>query len=653
MSEQDKAVLPYGAWPSDITPDTITASTVHFNDVMVDGEDVYWLETRASDGGRSVLVRRAPDGGITDVTPAPHNVRTRVHEYGGRCALVVGGTAYFSERGDDRLYRLAPGGTPTPITPPLDVRYADPTHDARRERLIVVREDHRAPGVEATSALVAVDTGGGNADGGVILASGADFYAAPRLSPDSTHLAWMEWDHPNMPWDATRLMLARVAEDGTLRDARAVAGGPHESALEPRWSPGGTLHFASDRSGWWNLYRLDDQGDVTPLLALDAEFSRPHWQFGLSQFTFLTDDRLVCAYDQGGATHLAALERGADRWALRPLALPFTSAAHLHAQGDRVVLIAGAPDRAPCIARIQPGGAVEVLRESSTFTLPQGDLSVPEAIEFPTAGGVTAHAFLYRPRSARVRGPDGERPPLIVMSHGGPTSAAQAVLDPSVQYWTTRGFAVLDVNYGGSTGFGRAYRERLNGEWGVVDVQDCVNAARFVAARGDVDEHRMAITGGSAGGYTTLCALTFHDTFAAGASHYGVSDVAALARDTHKFESRYMDSMIGPYPQEQARYEARSPIHFTARLTRPVVFFQGLEDRVVPPDQARSMFEAVRARGLPTALVEFEGEGHGFLRAENIRRALEGELLFYGQVFGFTPPGVTTTLDIQNLRAAP
>ena len=652
MSNHDWTVLPYGAWPSPITADAITAGTVGLGGVTVDGPDVYWVEGRPSEGGRSVLVRRTPDGTVSDVTPRPFNVRSRVHEYGGRCHLVRGGTVYFSHFADDRLYRQLPGEAPAPFTPELNVRYADPVLDAERRRLIVVREDHRAGGHEAgghepRNELVAVGLGMENADGGAVLVTGADFYAAPRLSPDGAQLAWIEWDHPNMPWDATRLMLARVNEDGALQDARLVAGGPGESVGEPRWSPAGVLHFVSDRTGWWNVYRFGTQ--VEALYPLDVEFSRPHWQFGLSQYVFLAEDCLVCAYDQAGRTHLAALERQDDGWQLKTLNVPFTFAAELQAQGGQLVLQVGAPDRQPCIARIALDGTVNILRESGSLRVDPADLSVPEAIEFPTEGGVSAHAFLYRPRNARVRGPEGERPPLLLISHGGPTGAAAAVLNPSVQFWTTRGFAVLDVNYGGSTGFGRAYRERLNGWWGVVDVQDCVNAAQFVASRGDVDERRLAIRGGSAGGYTTLCALTFHDVFTAGASHYGVSDVEALAQDTHKFESRYMDSMIGPYPQARALYEARSPIHFTAQLTRPVVFFQGLEDRVVPPNQARVMFGAVRARGVPTALIEFEGEGHGFRRAENIRRALEGELLFYGRVFGFTPPGVMSSLEIENI----
>jgi dipeptidyl aminopeptidase/acylaminoacyl peptidase len=616
---------------------------VGLSGVTVDGPDVYWLESRPSEGGRSVLVRLTPDGSVCDVTPPPFNVRTRVHEYGGRCHTVEGGTVYFSDFADDRLYRQEPGQAPQPLTPEQETRFADLEFDSKRGRLIAVREDHREGG-EPHNEVVAVSLDAARTEGSVVLATGADFYAAPRLSPDGNQLAWMEWDHPNMPWDETRLMLAQIAADGTLTGVRQIAGGPGESAQEPRWSPGGVLHFVSDRSGWWNLYRLSPNAEA--LYPLEAEFSTPHWQFGTSNYAFMAEERLICAYAQGGRTLLARLERGKSGWQLTTLETPFTAATDLRVQGETVVLKAGAPDRAVCVARVGVNGDVEVLRESSTFTVPPADLSIPEAIEFPTEGGKTAHAFFYPPRNGSVRAPEGEKPPLLVKSHGGPTGATEAVLSLSVQFWTSRGIAVLEVNYGGSTGFGREYRQRLNGEWGVVDMQDCANAARHVAERGDADPQRLAITGGSAGGYTTLCALTFTDVFAAGASHFGVSDVEALAQDTHKFESRYMDNMIGPYPQEKALYEQRSPIHFTERLSRPVVFFQGLEDKVVPPSQARKMFDAVRSRQLLTALVEFGGEGHGFRRAENIKRALEGELEFYGQVFAFTPADITPTLKM-------
>lgn len=650
MPDQDQTVYPYGAWPSPISSEAIPAGIVGLSDLSVDGSDVFWVEMRPAEGGRSVLVRRGEDGTVTDLTPAPFSVRTRVHEFGGRCSVVQAGTVYFSHLDDGRLYSQAPGGRPEPMTPALDVRYADPVLDLDRRRLILVREDHRGGPREPRNELVAVELTGENSGGGVILATGADFYASPRLSPDGTRLAWIEWDHPNMPWDETRLMLADVAEDGALREVRQVAGGAGESVVEPRWSPAGVMHFVSDRTGWWNLYRLVPQ--VEALYPMEAEFSGPHWVFGLAQYALLGEDRLICAYDQGGQSHLAVLKRDGERWQLSTLDTGFTLAWGLQAQGARVVCLAGAPNRQPCVVRLSEEGDVERLDEADAFRVDPQDLSVPEAIEFPTEGGKTAHALFYRPRNAQARGPQGERPPLLVMSHGGPTGATFAVLSPFVQFWTTRGFAVLDVNYGGSTGFGRAYRERLRGRWGVVDAQDCVNAARFVTERGDVDARRMAITGGSAGGYTVLCALTFHNVFTAGASHFGVSDAETLAQDTHKFESHYLNGLIGPYPEAKELYQARSPIHFTERLSCPVVFFQGLEDRVVPPDQARRMFDAVRARGLPTALVEFGGEGHGFRRAENIQWALEGELLFYAQVFGFTPPGLSATLPIENVSVS-
>ncbi|WP_407541043.1 prolyl oligopeptidase family serine peptidase [Deinococcus radiomollis] len=649
MNEQsgtDSSALHYGSWPSPVMAEAITAGTVGLSGVTVDGQDVYWVESRPQEEGRSVLVRLLEGGRTEDVTPPPFNVRTRVHEYGGRCHTVLDGTVYFSHFLDDRLYRQSSGEVPVSITPALNVRYADPDADTARGRLILVREDHRTEGQEARNELVAITVEGRNDEGGRVLATGADFYAAPRLSPDGRQLAWTEWDHPNMPWDTTRLMLADVDDDGGLLNARVVAGGVQESVVEPRWSPDGLLHFVSDRSGWWNLCRLN--GETEAIWPMEAEFSVPQWEFGASRYAFLEGGEIVCAYDRAGETHLAVLKRGPASWTLTPLDVPFRFVADLQSRGSEVLIIGGAPDRQLCVARVSSRGAVEVVSESGTWTLEAASVSLPEALEFPTGDGLSAFAFLYRPRLAGVRGPDAQLPPLLLLSHGGPTSAAQAVLHPEIQFWTTRGFAVLDVNYGGSSGFGRVFRQRLEGQWGLVDVQDCVNAARFVAARGDVDAARMAITGGSAGGYTTLCALTFHDTFAAGTSHYGVSDVEALAKDTHKFESRYLDGLIGPYPQDQAVYQARSPVHFAERLTRPVAFFQGLEDRVVPPDQARTMYEAVKARGLPTVLVEFEGEGHGFRRAENIRRALEGELLFYGHVFGFTPANVTTTLDIQN-----
>lgn len=625
-------IAPYGAWKSPITPDLIVAGTVGLNAIRVDGDDVYWIESRPTEAGRNVIVRRTPDGRTADLTPMPFNARTRVHEYGGGEYLVHDGVVYFANFADQRLYRQEAGAAPQPITPEGALRYADAVMDARRGRLICVREDHTAADREAINALVAVACDGDPA-GGHVLVSGNDFYASPRLSPDGRRLAWLTWNHPNMPWDGCELWVADVQADGSLAGARLVAGGPAESIFQPEWSPTGELHFVSDRTGWWNLYRWRD-GRVEPLCEMAAEFGLPQWVFGMSTYAFVAPDRIACAYTQNGIWRLALLDTTTKT--LTPLDLPYTEIGGVRGAPGAAFFTAASPTEATAVVRLDvASGTITVLRRSSAVTVDAGYLSVPQPIEFPTEGGLTAHALYYPPANRDYRAPAGERPPLLVLSHGGPTGATSSALRLGIQFWTSRGFAVVDVNYGGSTGYGRAYRERLNGQWGIVDVDDCVNAARYLAGRGLADENRLAIRGGSAGGYTTLAALTFRKVFKAGASHFGVSDLEALATDTHKFESRYLDRLVGPYPERRDLYIARSPIHFTDRLATPLILFQGLEDRVVPPSQAEKMFAAVKAKGLPVAYVPFEGEQHGFRKAENIKRTLEAELYFYSRVFGF------------------
>jgi len=639
-------VAPYGAWRSPITADLIVAGTVRLGQIALDGADVYWNEGRPTEGGRNVIVRRTPDGRTADVTPAPFNARTRVHEYGGGEYLVHDGVVYFANFADQRLYRQERGAAPQPITPAAALRYADAVMDAPRGRLICVREDHTAADREAINALVGVRAGG-DEGGGQVLVSGADFYASPRLSPDGRRLAWLAWNHPNMPWDGCELWVADVQPDGALAGATLVAGGPAESIFQPEWSADGTLHFVSDRTGWWNLYRWRD-GRVEPLCEMAAEFGLPQWVFGMSTYAFIAADRIACAYTQGGVWHLALLDTTTK--AFTPLDLPYTEIGGVRGGNGCAVFTAASPTAAAAIVRLDLStGQIEVLRRSSQVTVDAGYLSVPQPIEFPTEGGLTAHALYYPPTNRDYRAPEGERPPLLVLSHGGPTGATSSALSLGLQFWTSRGFAVVDVNYGGSTGYGRAYRERLNGRWGIVDVDDCVNAARYLAGRGLADANRLAIRGGSAGGYTTLAALTFRDVFKAGASHFGVSDLEALATDTHKFESRYLDRLVGPYPERRDLYVARSPIHFTERLATPLILFQGLEDRVVPPDQAEKMFAAVKAKGLPVAYVPFAGEQHGFRKAENIKRALEAELYFYARIFGFEPADEIEPVPIENL----
>ena len=586
-----------------------------------------------------------PDGQTTDVTPAPFNARTRVHEYGGAALTVSDGVVHFSNFADQRLYRQTSESAPQPITPETDLRYADAVIDAKRNRLICVREDHTDTEREATNALVSIPLDG--TEDAQILASGNDFYSSPRLSPDGVRLAWMTWNHPNMPWDGAELWVGDIDADGLLDRTECVAGGVNESIFQPEWSPDGTLYFVSDRTDWWNLYRYQD-GTVQPIYEMEAEFGRPQWIFGMSTYRFVSANQIICTYTQDGIWHLASLDtitRSLDQ-----IETPYTSISNLQAIPGGVLFNASSSTESASIVRLDLATKqFEVICRSSEIKIDAEYFSHPQAIEFPTEGRLSAHAFFYPPQNRDYTAPADDLPPLLVISHGGPTSATSTALDLEIQYWTSRGIAVLDVNYGGSSGYGRAYRQRLNGQWGIVDVDDCVNGARYLAEGGYVDANRLAIRGGSAGGYTTLSALTFRDIFKAGASYYGISDLEAMTRDTHKFESRYLDSLIGPYPEEQDRYRERSPIHFTDRLSCPLILFQGLEDEVVPPNQAEMMVEALRTKGLPVAYVPFEGEQHGFRRSENIQRSLEAELYFYAQVFGFVPADPIDPVTIENL----
>jgi dipeptidyl aminopeptidase/acylaminoacyl peptidase len=627
--------LPYGAWRSPITSDLIVAETIGLGAVLVDGDDIYWTESRPSEGGRNVLVRRSKGGGREDFTPAPYNVRSRVHEYGGGSLVVHRGIAYFSNFADQRLYRLAAGGAPEPLTPEpaagTSWRYADGVVDGARGRWIGVREAH-GPDGQVDNAIVAVELA--RPGPGCVLVEGSDFYAAPRLSPDGRRLAWLSWNHPNMPWVGTELWLAEFAEDGGLANLHRVAGGDSESIAQPQWAPDGVLHFISDRSGWWNLYRSGGDGAVRPLCLREAEFASAQWVFGQLSYAFLSAGQIICSYGEAGDTVLARLDIASGK--LTPLALPYSEFGSIKVTGGKIVCGAGSPTGPGAIVVIDPDTlATEVLRQSSSAAADpelQRYFTMAQHLEFPTENGLSAFANYYAPLNPDFAAPAGETPPLVVKCHGGPTSSASSSLSLGIQYWTSRGIAVIDVDYGGSTGYGRAYRERLRGAWGVVDVDDCVNAARHVCAEGLADAERAVITGGSAGGYTVLAALAGRDFFKGGASYYGVSDVAALARDTHKFESRYLDWLIGAYPQEAELYRERSPLTHADQLDCPVIFFQGSEDRVVPPNQTEMMVDALRRRGVPCGYLLFAGEQHGFRRAENIKRALDAELYFYSEL---------------------
>jgi dipeptidyl aminopeptidase/acylaminoacyl peptidase len=639
---------PYGSWTSPITADLIVSGSIGLSEVALDGEDIYWVEMRPSEGGRMVVVKRTPDGEIADVIPEPFSTRTRVHEYGGGAYLVHGGTVYFSNYSDQRLYRQDQGEAPQPITPEVNMRYADGCFDAARNRVICVREDHTQGG-EPVNAIVAVDALGQAEQ--VVLSQGSDFCSTPRISPDGSTLAWLTWDHPNMPWDGTFLSVASFDDQGLLGEPQVVAGGKTESIFQPEWSPDGALHFVSDRSGWWNLWRWEN-GRLRQLTDRNAEFGKPQWVFGSDTYSFASAELIACSYVENGAWKIALLN--IESGMLQSVDTPFSEMGQgdLKAGEGKIVFIAGAPSAPMSLVLYDlAGGKWQELRKSHDVEVDPGFISEPQPVEFPTEDGKTAHAFFYPPRNSDFQGPDGEKPPLLVKSHGGPTGAASTALNLGTQFWTSRGIGVLDVDYGGSTGYGREYRERLNGAWGIVDVDDCCNAALYIVSRGEADGNRLAIDGGSAGGYTTLAALTFKDVFQAGASHYGVSDLEALAKETHKFEARYLDGLVGPYPERQDIYRERSPINHTERLSCPLILFQGLEDQIVPPSQAEMMFDAVRAKGLPTAYIAFEGEQHGFRRAENIKRALEAELYFYSKVFGFDLADSVEPVDIVNLPA--
>ena len=644
----ERRIAPYGTWASSILIDAAVGGAIGLAEPWLDGDDTYWLEGRPSEGGRRVLVRAAPDGTTTDLTPQPFNVRTRVHEYGGGSYTVVGGVIVFSDFVDGRLYRLDPGSEePVPITRAGPWRFADLRADPGRHRLVAVREDHAASG-QPVASIVAIPLDGG--DDPVILVSGPDFLAAPRPSPDGSSLAWLEWDHPDMPWDASRLRVASFGPGGLLEPSTLAAGGPEESIAQPEWSPDGILHFVSDRTGWWNLYRLAEGPSIEALAPMEAEFADPAWVFGRSSYGFLPDGSIVATPRRAGRDRLVHIRPGP---LVGEVDTTYTEFEGLNVGANAVVAVVGSATEPTVLARFDPTtlAVAGILRHSSSLTLDPAVISEPEAIEFAVGTDRLAHALYYPPRNPDFSGPSDERPPLVVLSHGGPTSNASSELDLTKQLLTSRGIAIVDVDYGGSSGYGRAYRGELAGRWGLVDVDDCVAAADFLVRRGNVDPERLAIAGGSAGGYTTLAALAFRDVFRAGISRFGVGDLEALAQHTHKFESRYLDGLVGPYPACAATYRQRSPVHVLDQISCPVLVMQGLDDKVVPPAQAEAIVAALQANQIPHAYLAFEGEGHGFRGAAAIRRSLEADISFLGQVLGFVPADVFEPVDVPGLGA--
>ena len=636
-------VAAFGSWKSPITSDLIVSQTIGIGSIALDRQNIFWLEKRPQEQGRNLIVGYFPERGIEDITPKPYSVRTKIHEYGGGAFTIEENTIYFSNYADGRIYQQVVGTKPYPLTNKAKRRYGDMIVDRFRNRLICVCEDRTHSDVEPQNSIIAIDLDNSKIQ---TLVEGNDFYSSPRLSPDGRYLAWISWNHPDMPWDSTYLWLAELKE--AVSEPLLVAGGEAESVCEPKWSSDGRLYFSSDRNDWWNIYRRNLDGSVEIVHEMAAEFAYPHWVFGLSTYALIGSERAVCAYSQRGSWHLGAIDLKTKQFSQIPT--KYTNISDLQTDGNNVYFIGGSPTETTAVIQLDlETGRERILKRSGDLTIAPGYLSLPEAIAFPTTDDLTAHAWYYPPQNQDFIAPPGELPPLIVKSHGGPTAAASVDLNLRIQYWTSRGFGYLDVNYGGSIGYGRQYRQRIDGKWGVVDVDDCVNAARYLVDRGRVDGDRLVITGSSAGGYTTLAALTFRDTFRAGASYYGVSDLEILAKDTHKFESKYLDRLIGKYPEAKALYQERSPIYHTDLLSCPVIFFQGLEDKVVPPNQAEMMFEAIKAKGLPVAYIAFERESHGFRISENIKQALDSEFYFYSRVFGFEPADPIEPIAIVNL----
>ncbi len=619
-----RKVAPYGEWVSPIGAADTISTAVNFSEVTYHDGEVYWIEGRPSDKGRQVIVTRSPDGTISDLTPATVNARTRVHEYGGGSMLVTSGGVYYPDFADQRLYRLARGLEPSPITPaatpPLsETRFAD-GRQMPDGRIVYVRESHDAEG-DPSNEVVIIDPSDGEQ---FVVASGADFYSDPRPSSDGSKIAWVEWDHPNMPWDETRLRVASL--DGSTM---SVAGGAEQSVNQPVWTPDGDLLYLSDETGWWNLYQWDGN-ESRPVLTMEADFGLPQWVFGRPTYVVLDDGRIISIFFENGIQRLGLITSGS----LEPIDLGFTSHTYLTTDGTRRVWFVGhRADGSVSLAEhdLQTGRTTEVKGNKVRFD--PGYLSVPRPITFPTTEGV-AHAIFYPPTNRDFEAPAGTLPPVMVRVHGGPTSAVFPYLDPRYAYWTSRGVGIVDVNYRGSTGFGRGYRNKLRGMWGIADVEDAVAAARYLVDTGEADPDRLLISGGSAGGFTVLAALSSADAFAAGASYYGVADLNLLNEHTHKFESRYLDRLISSDPEVLTE---RSPITHVDRIKVPVILFQGLKDRVVPPEQSELIAAALERNGIVHEYITYENEDHGFRDAANIVHALQSELAFYGRVLGFDP----------------
>ena len=627
-SNPNKLFIP---WESPITEDDVIHESLNISDIHIDGDDVYWIEKRDDEDGRNVIIKKDNNGNVTDVIPNKFNAKTNVHEYGGGSFSVSNGIVIFSNYPDNRLYKVSEADPlPTPITKDdPNLRYANIAFDNFHNRIITVHENHTNPN-NIINSLVSINLEAPN--NMITIKSGADFYSSPSINPDSTKLAWIEWNHPNMPWDSTSLHVGNISDDGSLLNHKQISGFQNESVSNPIWSPDGILHYISDSSGWWNIFCLKGTQEIN-LTPIKAEFTQPQWQLGINFYDFISEDNIVCSYTQNGMWKLALLSTSDKQ--IKQILPEFTEIgrAGIKASKEKIVSILGSYDSGYKLYEYNiQNTQISQISSKEDPDINKAYYSTPQNIEYETKGYQQSNGFYYKPTNP-FHESSKTLPPLIVITHGGPTAATNGTLNLEIQYWTSRGFAVLDVNYRGSTGYGTQYRKQLNGKWGIYDVEDCISGAIHLVNKGEVNPDQLIIKGRSAGGYTALAALTFSDVFTAGVSYYGISDLTALAEETHKFESRYLDSMIGKYPEHKQEYKNRSPIFHIDKITSPILLFQGLKDKIVPPNQSQNMANLLTQKGIYNSLITFVNESHGFKEPENIKKCLIEELKFYEYIF--------------------
>ena len=635
----------YGSWESTITPEKITEGGLRFSEIRSNGSDLYFLEGRPEESGRYVIVKQASDGKISDAIPKEFNSRNAVHEYGGGSYAVGQKNIYFTNWNDQRIYKVN-GENVNPITkePPFEksIRYSDLTLSIDEEWLFCVRETHFEK-EEAKNELVAIST---TENSQIVLCTGRDFYSSPRINPTNKEICWLEWDHPNMPWDGTELFIANFDLDG-LSEIKFIDGSKNISIIQPEWSDSGELIYISDESGWWNLKKYSENTTAT-ILDEETDHGEPAWNFGVRTY-FLKDDYIYLRGSSKNNNKGLIRKINISGEIIEEIEVLHTSIGGLTHHENKALYIGASPvSNSEIVSYDLMKKNEETIKESNPVKIDIEEISIPEEISFPTTQNAIAYGYFYKPKNKNFQGESEEKPPLLVISHGGPTSATSNALNLSIQYWTNRGIAVADVNYRGSTGYGKKFRDSLKGNWGVYDTDDCIAAVDHLSEKGLVDSSRVAIKGGSAGGYTTINALTFHDRFAVGATYYGIADLSVFIDDTHKFESKYLESLIGKYPEEKEIYYERSAINFTDQLSCPMIIFQGTEDKIVPPSQAEIMAQGLRDKKIPFSLIMYEGEQHGFRQSKNIISSLESELYFYSKVLGFKPFDKLNEIEIEN-----